>query len=78
MPVVQIGPMPVGVLGGFMFMPVGMIGAARRISMAMRVMVIIVGVVVPMRNGIMAVGVLMLLAEERHEGGGNDHSRQRL
>ncbi len=78
MAVVQIGPVPMSVVGGFVRMPVGVIGTALRSPMIVCVMVIVVDVVVPMGNRIVTMGMLMSFAEEDHKGGRNDHARQRL
>ena len=58
-PMVQVGPVPMVVFGGFVFMPVGMRDAAGSGFMGVRVVGIVVGVVVPMRNRNVAVGMVV-------------------
>ena len=43
--------------------------------MGVRVVGIVVGVVVPMRNRNVAVGMVVLLAEKDYEGHDDDHGR---
>ena len=78
MPMVQVGPVLMAVFGGFVFMPVFMDAAKGGGGMNVRVVRIVVGVVVPMRERIVPVGMPVPLAEKNHEGCNNDHSRQQL